>query len=185
MRKTNRPSRKTALLAGISVPLLALTAAMASGPSSVSYSIPWDTIDGGGHLSSSAGYLLADSIAQTAPVGVSTSAGYILNAGFQTVPDEDGDELIGFVDNCIEDSNADQRDTDNDGLGNRCDADLNNDCVVNTQDLGDLKLDFFTAAANPDLNGDGVVNVVDLGIMKVAFFGPPGPSGLPNACSSP
>ena len=92
--------------------------------------------------------------------------------------DTDGDGLVDIADNCIETANADQRDTDGDDFGNACDADLNNDDVVNVVDLGLLRARFFTADADADFNGDGVVNVVDLGIMRQQFFAAPGPSGV-------
>ncbi len=101
---------------------------------------------------------------------------------FEGSPDEDGDGLNDNVDNCIEIANADQRDTNGDGIGNACDADLNGDCIVNAVDLGLLRLVFFSPNADADFNGDNIVNAIDLGIFKVSFFAPPGPSGLPNAC---
>jgi hypothetical protein len=90
--------------------------------------------------------------------------------------DSDGDGVLNNVDNCVNVANADQRDTDNDGIGNACDADLNNDCIVNIVDLGRLRLVFFSADPDADLNGDGVVNFLDLGILSTFFFQPPGPS---------
>ncbi len=96
--------------------------------------------------------------------------------------DTDGDGVTDDVDNCTLVPNADQRDTDGDGIGNICDADLNNDCVVNFLDLGIMKSVFFTADPDADLDGDGVVNFIDLGIMKSGFFGPPGPSAT-GACN--
>lgn len=92
-------------------------------------------------------------------------------------PDTDGDGVADGIDNCVASANADQRDTDGDGFGNVCDADLNNDCIVNPLDLGLFKLAFFTSAADPDFNGDGIVNTIDLGIFKSLFFLPPGPNG--------
>ena len=93
-------------------------------------------------------------------------------------PDSDGDGVADAADNCTLVPNADQRDTNGDGFGNACDADLNNDGVVNVVDLGLLRAVFFTGDADADFNGDGVVNVVDLGIMRAGFFAPPGPSGV-------
>ena len=92
-------------------------------------------------------------------------------------PDTDEDGIPDDADNCTLVPNPDQRDSNGDGFGNVCDADLNNDLVINVVDLGLLRAVFFTADADADFNGDGVVNVVDLGIMRAAFFGPPGPSG--------
>ncbi len=92
------------------------------------------------------------------------------------VVDADGDGVADSVDNCTEASNSDQMDTDADGFGNMCDADLNADCIVNVQDLGLLRTAFFTDDDDADFNGDDTVNVVDLGIMRTGFFMEPGPS---------
>ena len=91
-------------------------------------------------------------------------------------PDTDGDGVADDVDNCTDVVNPDQRDTNGDGFGNACDADLNNDGTINVVDLGLLRAVFFTADPDADFNGDGTVNVVDLGIMRQSFFGAPGPS---------
>lgn len=97
-------------------------------------------------------------------------------------PDSDGDSVPDAADNCTEVANADQRDTNADSFGNACDADLDGSCIVNFVDLALMKAVFFTADPDADLDGDGNVNFVDLATMKATFFGPPGPSGLPNAC---
>jgi hypothetical protein len=96
-------------------------------------------------------------------------------------PDSDSDGIPDDVDNCTERANADQRDTDGDGYGNRCDPDFNGDGVVNFVDLGVMKDVFFSNDADADLDGDGAVNFGDLGILKGYFFDPPGPSGLVDA----
>ncbi|MEL7450497.1 MAG: peptidoglycan DD-metalloendopeptidase family protein [Pseudomonadota bacterium] len=101
------------------------------------------------------------------------------------IADADTDGIPDFADNCSAVANADQRDTDLDGYGNVCDADLSNDGAVNFTDLGLMKSVFFTADDNADLNGDGVVNFSDLGMLKAAFFAPPGPSGMPCAGTIP
>lgn len=86
------------------------------------------------------------------------------------------------ADNCLGIDNPDQRDTDNDGFGNLCDADLDNDCDTDFDDLALLKAVFFSADPDADFNGDGSVDFVDLQHMKTLFFNPPGPSNLPNGC---
>ncbi|MEL7451154.1 MAG: hypothetical protein AAFN78_18215 [Pseudomonadota bacterium] len=99
------------------------------------------------------------------------------------VADADEDGVSDATDNCTAVSNPAQTDADGDGLGNACDADLNNDCQVNFVDLGQMKSVFFTADPNADLTDDGVVNFADLGQMKTAFFGTPGPGAEPNLCA--
>jgi len=97
-------------------------------------------------------------------------------------PDTDGDGVVDSADNCVLEANPGQEDTDADGYGNACDADLNGDVVVNSVDLGQLRLAFFATPGSPnwnpnaDFNNDGAINVIDLGIMKALFFAPPGPS---------
>lgn len=62
--------------------------------------------------------------------------------------DVDGDGVKNEVDNCYSERNADQRDTDGDGLGDRCDADADNDGVANASDN-------CPAKANADQKDDG------------------------------
>lgn len=105
---------------------------------------------------------------------------------FPGVSDTDGDGISDLSDNCVQVANADQRDTDADNIGNICDPDVAvpNDCVVNILDLGVYKDNFFQSGdLDTDNNGDGITNALDLGIVRHFFFGPPGPSGLPNACT--
>jgi len=94
------------------------------------------------------------------------------------LPDSDGDGIPDDRDNCINVFNPDQRDTDGDGFGNRCDADLNNDGVVNFADLHLFRQRFGSNDPDADFNGDGVVNFADLAIFNSLFGQPPGPSAL-------
>ena len=94
---------------------------------------------------------------------------------FEGSPDTDMDGFFDDVDNCTLIPNPGQVDADGDGYGNRCDTDLNNDCVTNILDLGILQTIFFTNDPRGDFNVDGVVNFVDLGIMRSMFFMAPGP----------
>jgi hypothetical protein len=129
-------------------------------------------------------FLVDDATGQARTLDRTT--GVLVNDVIPTEPppdnDDDDDGVRDRRDNCIEVANADQRDTDKDGIGNACDADLNDDCTVNFTDLGELKSLFFTPDPDADFDGDGAVNFVDLGIMKAGFFLPPGPSGVPNVC---
>ncbi|MFK7886495.1 MAG: peptidoglycan DD-metalloendopeptidase family protein [Gammaproteobacteria bacterium] len=90
--------------------------------------------------------------------------------------DSDSDGVQDHLDNCMVHANASQIDADGDGFGNACDADFNNDGIVNVIDLGTLRTAFFSTNALTDLNADGTVNVVDLGVLRTLFFQPPGPS---------
>jgi hypothetical protein len=121
--------------------------------------------------------------------GVATDTAGGIATGIDTVrlgvcvdDDADCDSVLDTADNCIFADNSTQRDTDLDGIGNQCDADLDQNCNVNFVDLGQFKSRFFGTDPTADFNGDGQVNFVDLGIMKEQFFLAPGPSGVPNAC---
>ncbi|MEO1575642.1 MAG: thrombospondin type 3 repeat-containing protein, partial [Pseudomonadota bacterium] len=91
------------------------------------------------------------------------------------IVDGDGDSIPDLFDNCRVIANEDQVDADNDGFGNACDPDLNNDNIVNVVDLGLLRTRFFSDDPVADFNVDGVVNVIDLAILRLYFFQPPGP----------
>jgi len=92
--------------------------------------------------------------------------------------DSDSDGVDDNLDNCTLAANADQRDSNDDGFGNACDPDLDNNGIVNAIDLGLFKSVFFTPDADADFDGNGIVNAIDLGIFKASFFQPPGPSGV-------
>lgn len=105
-----------------------------------------------------------------------------LGSATTLLEDDDSDGVIKPLDNCSIAYNPQQRDTDGDGYGNACDADLTQNCVVNAEDLGALRLVFLTNDPHADFNGDGNVNFIDLGIMRLGFFGAPGPSGTTFGC---
>ena len=95
-------------------------------------------------------------------------------------PDTDGDGVPDHMDNCTAVANADQRDTDGDGYGNRCDPDFNNDGVVTAADYLILRARLNQADRLADLNGDGRVTAADYLILRGRLNQPPGPSGLRN-----
>jgi len=92
--------------------------------------------------------------------------------------DSDGDGVPDNQDNCTLVANANQRDTDGDGYGNRCDPDFNQNKVVDPLDINTLKAKLGTVSPNHDLNGNGVVDPMDLNIAKTYMGKPPGPAGL-------
>ncbi len=101
------------------------------------------------------------------------------NAALRTAADvsnSDGDTIPDNIDNCTLTDNENQVDTDGDGYGNACDADFNNDCIVNFPDLGIFRTLFFQPNNQADLDGNGITNFVDLGIFRQLFFAAPGPS---------
>ncbi len=85
--------------------------------------------------------------------------------------DTDEDGVEDALDNCVDLPNADQRDSDADGLGNMCDGDFDQDCLVNFSDLSLQKAVFFmNGDLAEDMTGDETVNFEDLSALKAEFF---------------
>lgn len=105
--------------------------------------------------------------------------------------DGDGDGVTDENDNCLAVSSADQRDTDHDGYGNLCDADLDNNGTVNDADLVILLGAYATNMLDPaydpncDREGDGIIGKSEGDLFAAQRGGPPGPSGLSCAGSIP
>ncbi len=93
------------------------------------------------------------------------------------VVDTDGDGVADEVDNCTLVANVSQFDADNDGFGNPCDPDLNNDMQVNTGDFNLFRTKLFTKDSTADFNEDGNVDTGDLNILRSYLFKAPGPAG--------
>jgi hypothetical protein len=104
------------------------------------------------------------------------------------IHDVDGDGVPDEIDNCINVANADQLDSDGDGYGNACDADLNNSGTVTAADLALFRSVLGqSASASPlataaDFNGSGLVTAADFAILRSALGKNPGPSGLHTNC---
>ena len=99
--------------------------------------------------------------------------------------DTDFDGIADDSDNCIETPNGpiipdaggnSQLDVNGDGYGNACDADLNDDGLVNGLDVGPFLQQFSTAGPDADFNGDFVVNGLDVGPFVSMFGQGPGPA---------
>jgi len=114
--------------------------------------------------------------------------------------DTDGDGVYNVLDNCSSLANAPPLDcdADNDGYGNACDGDFNNDKVVNATDFSSFFLPSFKAGtgtpAGTDMNctspepaTNGTVNATDFSSFFLPQFkaGKPGPSGLSCAGTVP
>jgi hypothetical protein len=99
--------------------------------------------------------------------------------------DQDGDGVPDAADVCRDLPNPDQRDTDGDGFGNLCDADVDGDGWVtssfgNPEQPGDVERIALTARAltnlpDHDLDGDGLVDRRDVSLAHVMLFQRPGP----------
>ncbi|MDH5255952.1 MAG: dockerin type I domain-containing protein, partial [Gammaproteobacteria bacterium] len=102
---------------------------------------------------------------------------------WQLQPDTDADRAPNELDNCTLVSNASQCDSDGDGFGNRCDADLNNNGATNAQDATLFRAQLGQPSVAPaynaaDLNCNGFVNAQDSTLFRSLLGNPPGPSGL-------
>jgi uncharacterized protein (TIGR03790 family) len=101
--------------------------------------------------------------------------------------DLDGDGIPDEHDNCTELPNPDQRDTNGDGYGNPCDADVDGDGRVTTTwgappygDVESIQITIARGVYSPDhdLDGDGKVDGDDVAWASAVLFLKPGPSGL-------
>ncbi|MBT8132563.1 MAG: thrombospondin type 3 repeat-containing protein, partial [Gammaproteobacteria bacterium] len=99
--------------------------------------------------------------------------------------DQDSDSVGDVCDNCLLEANPDQCNTNagtgagQDQIGNVCDADLNNDGIVNSFDLSIMRSNFGASGVNDsDITCDGIVNSFDLSEMRTDFGQAPGPSGI-------
>lgn len=111
--------------------------------------------------------------------------------------DSDGDGIPDNDDNCSQIHNPLQCDVDLDGYGQQCDADTNNNGIVDSPDLFDPTVGFvptFGSGTGPctavaDTNDNGVVDspdIFDPTVGAVPNFGSaPGPSGKPCAGTIP
>jgi hypothetical protein len=127
--------------------------------------------------------ITADSPVEGSPVALS-------GVGVPIPPDTDHDGIADDLDNCLMVPNPTQVDSDQDGYGNICDGDLNNNGVVNTQDFGILRTHLGAVSTAPgydiaDLNANGAVNTQDFGIFRNLLGSAPGPSGLSCAGTAP
>ncbi len=98
-------------------------------------------------------------------------------------PDSDQDGISDAADNCKLRSNPGWCDSDEDGYGNYCDGDLNNNGITNAQDGVILRTLLGANTPGPgfgigDLNCNGVVNNHDQILLRQMLGQPAGPSGL-------
>jgi hypothetical protein len=106
--------------------------------------------------------------------------------------DTDGDTVENAFDNCVNIANASQTDTDHNGCGDSCTAnitcDANGDTSVGAQDFTILRMQFGnTPPSNitADCNGDTSVGSQDFSILRMQFGNTVGPSGITTAQCDP
>lgn len=107
--------------------------------------------------------------------------------------DPDSDSICAPIDNCSDKANTAQTDTDvaQDGYGNLCDADYDENNIVGFTDLAALRAAWQATATdtnyNPDCDSEpnNVIGFTDLALLRAQWQGGPGPSGMSCAGSQP
>lgn len=108
------------------------------------------------------------------------ACGFAMTATAGSIVDTDSDLIPDVFDNCLDVANgpgedSNQIDTDGDGFGNACDADFNNNGVVDSPDFNAMIVAFNSASALHDLDGNGVVDSPDFNFLLQHFNLAPGP----------
>jgi hypothetical protein len=113
---------------------------------------------------------------------------YDYGLAWQLMDDTDGDGAHDGQDNCIEVANGpfaldagghSQWDTNGDGYGNICDADLNDTELVTSSDYFTMRSELNTGDPHADMDGSGLVTSSDYTLLRNHLNLPPGPSAYP------
>ena len=127
---------------------------------------------GGSQASPNASFVCASDIAVA-------GASYLI---FAPAVDTDNDFVVDAVDTCRLVANTANIDSNNDGYGNRCDGDLNNNGATNAQDTTLYRQQLGQPSTSPifnnaDINTNGSVNAQDTTLFRGLLGVAPGPSG--------
>jgi hypothetical protein len=103
--------------------------------------------------------------------------------------DSDGDGVENAFDNCtnVGGAQADQKDVDHDGCGDRCDGDFDQNGTSGGSDFIILKQAFASSVGQPaynpsaDMDCNGVIGGSDFILFKGEFTTTAGPSGISNS----
>jgi secreted trypsin-like serine protease len=129
-------------------------------------------------------YVLAVRVSGPPPPN-DTVAYQITATEFGPNPDTDEDGVEDPFDNCTLDSNSTQKDLDEDGCGDLCDGDFNQNGVSDAADFSLFKSAYGTVQGQPgydplaDMDCNGAVGAMDFNAFKSGFGAASGPSGLP------
>jgi hypothetical protein len=105
--------------------------------------------------------------------------------------DSDSDGHQKTCDNCSNEKNPNQEDTDNDGCGNHCDPDFDQNGVVAAADFSRLAVAFGQTVPPASPNIDiapvplgSIIAAADFSKLAVYFGGTPGPSGTTSGTTA-
>ena len=110
------------------------------------------------------------------------NSAFLTNFHVHEPPDLDGDGVADNLDNCSERVNPGQVDTDQDDCGNVCDADYNQDGIVDIGDFGAFAQHFGDCGHplyqhTPPITDTTCASIGDFGFFSQSFNSAPGPSG--------
>jgi hypothetical protein len=108
------------------------------------------------------------------------AVGLSLGVGAGPIVDTDGDGIIDELDNCSNVRNAVQCDTDQDGYGNGCDADFDQNQKAGISDFNTFSNELGPAPGTfgADADCNGAVGISDFNTFAASIGNAPGPSGL-------
>jgi len=99
--------------------------------------------------------------------------------------DPDADGLVDANDNCTQVANPAQQDIEDDGCGNVCDGDFNDNGATEAADFSIFAETYLKSSgetgydARADMNSDEIVSIADFILFRREYLGTPGP-GKPN-----